>query len=553
MIIQIDIEQIGTSNFIINSKIPQTKTIHLQRENNQSTLQCNEHDTPLREQKKKGYWYHGTESVSIVLHRGKNHCHGQNLTATMAQKLNFSELLTLFILMGIPLYYRVFQLFILLLNRFKSEKNIEKVVEKEESFFAHKVILFVLFLGIIIRIFYFNKYNIMLFQHDWHGHIEFIKTMSQHWSLPVPTKGLEYPQQPLYYWITGAIYSLSTYFGFNEQSALQHIGYFSLFSSMLFLIYGYRLIALLSNNLQVKVVAMVFLALTPSLVYMSARINNDAMVMGLSAMALYSIVKSYKSAFKNGFPMALLLTTLLFLTKISTLGIELLLFSLLVLSYIHRGDAKSKKQIFIFGLVGTFLLTYTLWRVYMPIDGVFYMVNSSGDYPNQSIKELDFNYFGTFHFLSLFNAGYSYVFGEDSIRYSFLTYQYGTMFFGEFDYAFFTNKTPWLKEAMQMVLLFGMLFILGFITYLLKLSKASMLEKLLFATLFINFILILKFMFDYPSICNTDFRYFVSSFPIIAYVFAEGLSYVRWLKKIVNIFLALLVVSEILFFIGLIY
>ena len=455
--------------------------------------------------------------------------------------------------MGLPLYYFAFKLLILLLNRFKLKEDIEKSADKEETIFRYRLILFILSLGIIIRIFYFNRYNIMLFQHDWHGHIDFIKSMSQNWSLPVPTKGLEYPQQPLYYWITGAIYSLSTYFGLNEQLALQNIGYFSLFCSIFFLIYGYKFIALLTNNLQVKTVAMVFLALTPSVVYMSARINNDSMVMGLSAISLYYIVKSYKSAFKNGFFMALFLTSLLFLTKISTLAIELLLFSLLVLTYLYRGDAKSKKQIFIFGSVGIFLLTYTLWRVYMPIDNVFYMVNSSGDYPNQSIKELDFNYFGTFHFLSLLNAGYSYVFGEDSIRYSFLTYQYGTMFFGEFDYSFFINKAPWLKEVMQSILLFGMLFILGFISYILKLYKASMLEKLLFLTLLINFTLILKFMFDYPSICNTDFRYFVSSFLIFAYVFAQGLYYMTWLKKIVNIFLVLLVVSEVLFFIGLIY
>ena len=66
-IIHIDIEKIDKSHFIINSKITQTKTLHIKRENNQSTIQCNENSIPLTEQKKKGYWYHGTESISIAL------------------------------------------------------------------------------------------------------------------------------------------------------------------------------------------------------------------------------------------------------------------------------------------------------------------------------------------------------------------------------------------------------------------------------------------------------------------------------------------------------
>lgn len=180
------------------------------------------------------------------------------------------------------------------------------------------------------------------------------------------------------------------------------------------------------------------------------------------------------------------------------------------------------------------------------------MVNS-GRYAGQILPNLDLNYFLNTHFKELLETGQSYVFGEDSIRHSFMTYQYGTMFFGEFDYAFLTNQIPWVKEVMQGILLFGLVFILGFATYIFKLYKASILEKILFITLLINFTLILKFMFDYPSICNTDFRYFVSSFLIFAYVFAEGLSYVRWLKSVVNIFLVLLVVSEVLFFIGLIF
>jgi len=59
---------------------------------------------------------------------------------------------------------------------------------------------------------------------------------------------------------------------------------------------------------------------------MSARINNDVLVSALSVVSMFYIVKSYLNGFKNSFFTALLFTTLLFLTKISTATVELLFF-----------------------------------------------------------------------------------------------------------------------------------------------------------------------------------------------------------------------------------
>ena len=412
--------------------------------------------------------------------------------------------------------------------------------------------LILLFIGLIIRFFYQQKYGVMLFQHDWHGHIEMIKYIADTWSIPLPNKGLEFPQQPLYYIVTAGIYSLSTSLGFSDKMALEHIGYFSFLCSAIFLVYGYRFISLLTTNSSVKTIAMIFLALTPSIVYISARINNDSLVMALSALSLYHIVKSYQSNFSSSFFMALLFTSLLFLSKISALSIELIFFSLLIFSYIKEKNNQIKQRLYIFGLVGMCLLTYTLWRVYLPLDTSFHMVNSSGAYPGQILPPLDFHYFGTFNFTSLFNQSYSHVFGEDSVRYSFLTYQYGTMLFGEFDYTYFIHKTPWLKETMQSIIALGLLFIIGFITFIWKIDRASTVERLLFGTLLINFILILKFMFDFPSVCNTDFRYFVPSFLLFAYIFAKGLADLKnfkFLSKALNGLLFFLVLGEILFFV----
>ena len=202
--INTSIEKINRSHFIIDSKIEQVKRFHIRRENNQSTLRCNDDTIIFNNQKRKGYWYHGTESIDIKLHKGKNHCQGTNITGEVVQKLNYIEFFILFILIGTAIFHLLFKLLLFGLNTIKSDSTSTRISLKwiENNFFSSKLILAIILLGITIRLIYFEKYGIMTFQHDWHGHIEFIKYMSNSWSLPVPTKGLEYPQQPLYYFIS---------------------------------------------------------------------------------------------------------------------------------------------------------------------------------------------------------------------------------------------------------------------------------------------------------------------------------------------------------------
>ena len=524
---------------------------------------------------KRMQWFEGVgEQVYLPLHKGDNLCKVKVFNSfgkyqpVIRQKITFFDYTVFFILLGIPLFTLVFYVFMWIIDKIRKrlhtvKTDVNSVQHKSDNTDINngwhlKLLYAILFAGVLIRLFYFNRFGIMQFQHDWQGHIEFIKYIAEHWSLPLSSKGLEYPQQPLYYWITAGLYTLFTHFGLNEQNALYGLGFFSLFCSMVFLYYSYRFIALLSQNSWVRIVAMLFISLTPSVIYLSARINNDVLVMALSAYALYYVVKSYKNRFKTGFYRALAGVSLLFLTKISAVPMELLLFGLLLVVYVkaEEGNAPTvRKALYLFGVVGLFLLGFTLLRLYLPVEGVFHMVNSSGHFPKQGIEALDTAYFGTFHIGTLIQAGQSYVFGEDAIRFSFPTYQYGTMFFGEFDYTWFLNKNPYLHYIMQAILAFGLIFVLGFLAFIFRLYRHTLLENLLFITLLLNLLLILKYMLDYPSICNTDFRYFVGSFPILAYVFAKGfepLYQVKFIDKIMYVWVGSLAVSEIVFFIFLI-
>ena len=514
---------------------------------------------------KKRQWFEGIgEQVVFLLKEGKNNFivqvdnYKRGFVPQVKQKLSSFNYMVLFFLLGIPTFHLIFTMFLFFIDKIKY-KPLKIQNSQEQGYINSSYLLFsILAIGIVIRIIYFHKYGVMLFQHDWHGHIEFIKLLANDFTLPLASKGLEYPQQPLYYLITGSLFSFFTWIGLEESKVLFALGYVSLLSSMAFIYYSYRFVALMTKERWIHIVAMVFISLTPSLVYMSARINNDSLVMALSAISLYYVVKSYQLGFKTGFYKALISVSLLFMTKISAAPMELLLFSLLLISYMQTSKENKvekdgvKRSLYTFGLVGVFLLGFTFLRVYLPIEESFHMVNSSANYPRQTIEDLGSSYFATFNITALLQTGYSYVYGLDDIRYSFLTYQYGTMFFGEFNYNYYIERKEFINEIMQGVLFFGLIYIVGLLLYVFQLHKRGLLEVLLFLLLVFNLVLILKFMLSYPAICNTDFRYFVPSFALFSFFFAKGLFSLqkyKYLSSGINVTIGLLAFFQISFFI----
>ena len=566
-LIKVDISQtsIGSNrtDFILHSKINQNIKLHLNTHYKSTKLTCNGNEIRLGNSKKHDYFYRGQTEIILPLQRGENLCQAKNLSSTLKQKIDFIDFMVLFILLGIPLFSLLFLVVISVLNFFKKYIKVKKTTKKEKiTSIENKSTLnfslgigLILLIGVVIRIAYFEKYGIMLFQHDWHGHIEFIKYVATNGTLPtIPMKGWEFPQQPLYYLITGGLYHLFIENGFNDQEALHHLGYFSLFCSAIFLYFSYRLLTFLSQNQWLHMVGVIFISLTPSLVYLSARINNDSLVMALSTLSLYLIIKSYQSKFQHHFFMALVSVSLLFLTKVSTVTLELLFLILLVVAYLKNQDSslskELQKKLYIYGLVGILVLGFTLLRVYMPLDSTFYVVNA-GKYPGQTLEILDSSYFATFNIIDLIQAGESHITGEDSVRHSFFTYQYGTMFFGEFDYAYFINITHYLSFIMPTILSLGIIYIIGLIGYIIALKNEPILHKILFLIVAINLIMIINFVITYPSICHTDFRFFVGSFSILAFLFARGLEYLSFnlvIKRVISSLLALLAISEVLFF-----
>ena len=546
---------LGLFSFVLKTPISQNVQLHIGTDKYKLiSLVCAKEKISFNNQKR--LWFEsnaGEESTTFYIPRGEELCYarvrnkGKKYTPIIKQKISFIDYGILFLLIGYPLISFVFTLFVSLLNKIKSKIDnsifFSSIPMKNLSKRYSIGIFIILLLAIVLRILYFQKYGVYQFQHDWQGHVEFIKYMATHWDFPLPSKGLQFPQQPLYYILSATILDVHTF---------QLIGYFSLLCSIIFLYYGYKFFTRITDNTWVIIIATLFISFTPSLIYMAARINNDVLVMALSAFSLYYIVKSYQHHFTKHFYPALIGTSMLFMTKISAAPIELLLFTLLVMTYLYQEHTmKLQKQLFIFSFVGLFLLGFTLLRVYMPIENTFHFVNSSGSFRNQHIPSLDFSFFTYFNLTHLFNTEYITSFTKETSLYTFINHQYRTMLIGEFDYSSYLNKMSEFKPIIWLLFSFGLIYILGFFSYLHYLWKSKGIHRVVFVTLILNFILILKFVVTYPAICNTDFRYFVPSFLIIAYVFAQGLVHIsiyRWIGYLVGTIILLLTMSEIWFF-----
>ncbi len=98
------------------------------------------------------------------------------------------------------------------------------------------------------------------------------------------------------------------------------------------------------------------------------------------------------------------------------------------------------------------------------------------------------------------------------------------MLFGEFDYRYFIKKEPNITILMRFIIILSTIYIIGLLSYMTSIYRKNIVQKFLFGVFLINLLLIVKFIADYPSVCNSDFRYFVGSFTLIGYIFAKGLT-----------------------------
>ncbi len=405
--------------------------------------------------------------------------------------------------------------------------------------------------GIVLRVVYALDMGYIQFQHDYYGHIEYIEFIAREGFVPLPHKAWEFPQQPLYYLANGALYNLLERAGIEKANILRVISFTTALLSCVGLIFAARLLPRLTSSLRAQAAALGFLCFCPSLLYMSTRINNDPWAMSLGIIALYYIVRAYQSAWQTGVLAAVISTSLLFMTKVSALLIEVFFAALLVISVWQQATINPalRRALWVFSLAGTACLSYTLYRAWVPAASALSMVNS-GIWPGQDLRPLHLGYLFSFEWQALLHDAQANIAGTENhaITRSFPTYQYATMLFGEFDYGYWRSHAATLYTQMQGLVILGLLVPLA---WLASLSQRGTLNRLFMLLCLGSVMLVLKFIVSFPSVSNSDFRYHAPVMMLFALLFGLGVHTLAQrfasLRGVIDVWLAALAVLSLCF------
>lgn len=143
---------------------------------------------------------------------------------------------------------------------------------------AHPLFCTILLLGIILRIIYVLGTPHSVREHDVWGHIDYIKYVSESWSIPPPHENSQFYHPPLYYFGAAAIYVAGQRMMLDENSIFFVLQLFSLLLSIgtlaVALWIGQMLLPERKHSRSFLLYGLLFAAF-PSLIFFAARINND--------------------------------------------------------------------------------------------------------------------------------------------------------------------------------------------------------------------------------------------------------------------------------------
>ena len=184
----------------------------------------------------------------------------------------------------------------------------------------HSLLPLVFAAGTMLRVLYYLVTPYTVRGHDTDAHIDYIQYLVQHFAIPEASTGWEYHQPPLYYAMTAIWYWLGGLLGRAEGLLLIDIQFFSLVCALITLGIGLWIGTLIFDKKDEETQRTIFgllIATIPSLIFVTARINNDVLYQPLVFGLLAFLIKWWKHGKLSDWYVCCLLFALAFITKIS--------------------------------------------------------------------------------------------------------------------------------------------------------------------------------------------------------------------------------------------
>ncbi|MFH0851888.1 MAG: glycosyltransferase family 39 protein [Candidatus Peregrinibacteria bacterium] len=288
--------------------------------------------------------------------------------------------------------------------------------------------------GVVLRLLYVFATPYQIRAYDADGHLEYIRYVARHLALPPVKGGWEYYQAPLYYVLTGFWVHMATAFGRALSLLTRDIQWFAFFSSIITLV-GMGWIATMLFPHRKRMERLLFFAsLTalPGIVFLSARINNDVLLLLLEVFCFGFLLRWWQNGRWRHWWLALLLLALSILTK--TNGLLLIPVTFLLLALRRRLALKMKVLV---GAVSLLALTLLTGWMFTLRDGASLnqpLVVNMGNLSSALSVNNTVETFLEFNPLRMMLRPYNNPWDDAAGRQYFWEYFFKSAFFGEFDF-----------------------------------------------------------------------------------------------------------------------
>lgn len=404
---------------------------------------------------------------------------------------------------------------------------------------------FVFLLLFIVYIGYILNTNCGTRQHDtrslnWQngGHFGYIQYILENNELPDfnPTEKWCFTNPPLFYIISVLFIKFQNLLGRYNYQALENLQFLTVFFIMIFNIYLYKILKIL-NIKKIKEWLVLFVGLSPGIVYLSGSLNNDALSIMLCTMAIFYSISWYKkSKFKDLVKLSLFMG-LAIMTKINSVIIAVPIIILLFIKLIKEKE-NIKKYLLYYMVLALVVLPLGLW---FPIKNLI-VYNIPITYV-QEVPEREENpgYIGERTLLDRFFKIENEYIKDINLKFEagkadyniFLTTIKSFIVDEKIDY----SDSIILKILVFLLFLINILMIIIFLFSIFK-NKINIENIFLYLILLLEIVFYIKFCLDYPYNFTMNFRYIIPT--IIVFSVQIGLLCEKQIK--LNVFIKNLII-----------
>ncbi len=367
-----------------------------------------------------------------------------------------------------------------------------------------KMSVFVLFfLAVVVRVYYVSITPHWIRGHDTDGHIEYIDHMANEWSLPSPDQGWESWQPPLYYAVSAVWSAPVRALGAGRETVLFSLQILSLLLSIwtLWIVWRIGRCLFVTDREGSVAIPILFalIAFFPSLIFLSARINNDVLMVPLAFLSMLYLQRWWNGDKLRDWLLCVLLIALCILSKSN--GLLLLPVAFGALAVRRKISLKGVRDA-VLGLLIVVVVAgwFNVWRA-MHQTSQDMIVGNTGALNSGLAVNNDIAAFTTFNPAAMVRIPFNNPWTDESRRQHFWEYLYRSAFFGEFDFGVARMLlASWLVAWSLPVFL---LSLIGFVFGLIQWKRWTPM-LLLAIVLPIGQAI---FRFEYPYGSSQDFRY----------------------------------------------